>query len=252
MVGIRKGITRFCALTGVVGLIAIALPTSWAQAAPSGSPASPTHPVSTAPQLPSPASSAPAHQIYTSPQPPSNADFSGNGANTHGPYDSTRSGAPALNGNGGGVAVGKPCAACVGKADNKNPAGQLPGGSDPNAGYECDRNHGIARTNPAHTGCLLAAGSSSSSTSPSTPLSTAPGSSGTSSGGTSSGCTGGSPAPSLGTLGASTARLGAPSSALASTGTALGALLTAALVLLAAGFAFAAAGRSRRQARHVA
>src|SRR3954451_16208766 len=94
-----------------------------------------------------------AQQTYTDPQPPSEADFSGHGANTHGPYDSTRSGAPSLNGNGKGKAVGKPCAGCVGKADNKNPKGQMPDGSDANAGYECDRNHGIGRTNPAHTGC---------------------------------------------------------------------------------------------------
>jgi hypothetical protein len=87
------------------------------------------------------------------PQPPSNADFSGNGANVHGPYDSTRDGSPSQNGNGGGEAVGKPCAGCVGKADNKNPPGQLPGGSDANKGYECDANHGVGRSNPAHTGC---------------------------------------------------------------------------------------------------
>ena len=29
----------------------------------------------------------------------------------------------------------------------------MPNGSDHNAGYECDRNHGIGRSNPAHTGC---------------------------------------------------------------------------------------------------
>lgn len=87
------------------------------------------------------------------PQPPSNGDFSGHGANNHGAYDSTRDGSPSGNGNGGGEAVGKPCAGCVGKADNKNPPGQAPDGSDPNAGYECDSNHGIGRTNPAHTGC---------------------------------------------------------------------------------------------------
>ncbi|MGH3713749.1 MAG: hypothetical protein ACRDT4_09870 [Micromonosporaceae bacterium] len=87
------------------------------------------------------------------PQPPSQGDFSGHGANQHGAYDSTRDGSPSGNGNGGGNAVGKPCAGCVGKADNKNPPGQAPDGTDPNAGYECDRNHGIGRTNPAHTGC---------------------------------------------------------------------------------------------------
>src|SRR2546430_6820541 len=90
----------------------------------------------------------------TSPQPvldPGNQ----NGANANpGPYSSTRNGAPSLNGNGDGLAVRQPCAGCVGKADNKNPPGQLPNGSDPNAGYECDTNRGIGRTNPAHTGCV--------------------------------------------------------------------------------------------------
>ena len=32
------------------------------------------------------------HQIWTTPQPASTADFSGHGANVHGPYDSTRDG----------------------------------------------------------------------------------------------------------------------------------------------------------------
>src|SRR3954452_1022149 len=93
------------------------------------------------------------HQVLNSPQPASNADFSGHGANVHGPYDSTRDGSASANGNGGGQATGKPCAGCVGKADNKNPKGQMPNGSDHNPGYECDRNHGIGRGNPAHTGC---------------------------------------------------------------------------------------------------
>ncbi|HEY4401026.1 MAG TPA: hypothetical protein VGO38_03240, partial [Acidimicrobiia bacterium] len=52
------------------------------------------------------------------------------------------------------AAVGQPCAGCVGKADNKNPPGQFPNGTDPNAGYECDSNNGIGQTNPAHTGCV--------------------------------------------------------------------------------------------------
>jgi hypothetical protein len=91
------------------------------------------------------------------PQPYSNADLNGNGANpgpnTAVPYISTRNGSPSLNGNGNGNAVGRPCAGCVGKADNKNPPGQQPGPSDHNAGYECDRNNGIGKSNPAHTGC---------------------------------------------------------------------------------------------------
>ena len=93
---------------------------------------------------------------YQQPQPQSHADLNGGGANgqcTGGAYCSTRNGSPSLNGNGDGKAVGKPCAGCVGKADNKNPQGQRPNGSDHNAGYECDRNNGIGKTNPAHTGC---------------------------------------------------------------------------------------------------
>ena len=94
----------------------------------------------------------------TQPQPKSNADQNGGGANGDcGSYCSTRDGAPSKNGDpkgtGGGNATGKPCAGCVGKADNKNPPGQYQDGSDHNAGYECDRNQGIGKTNPAHTGC---------------------------------------------------------------------------------------------------
>jgi hypothetical protein len=91
-----------------------------------------------------------------SPQPFSTADNNNTGANdtsATNQYRSTRDGSPSLNGNGGGKQVGQPCAGCVGKADNKNPPGQAPNGSDHNAGYECDRNHGIGRSNPAHTGC---------------------------------------------------------------------------------------------------
>ena len=92
----------------------------------------------------------------TSPQPLSTADLNTGGANGQcgdGPYCATQGGASA-NGNGGGKAVNRPDAGTVGKADNKNPKGQMPGGSDHNAGYECDTNHGIARGNPAHTGCV--------------------------------------------------------------------------------------------------
>src|SRR5262249_7841236 len=64
---------------------------------------------------------------------------------------------PSGNGNDNqGKHTGEPCAGCVGNADDKNPPGQLPNtlaGADPNAGYECDRNKGIAQTNPAHTSC---------------------------------------------------------------------------------------------------
>lgn len=77
----------------------------------------------------------------------------GKGANTSGPYNSTCDGSPSQNGKGDGNANGKPCAGCVGNADDKNPPGQMPDGSDHNAGYECDRNQGVGKTNPAHSGC---------------------------------------------------------------------------------------------------
>ena len=93
----------------------------------------------------------------TKPQPLSKADRNSGGANGQcpgGPYCSTRHGLPSGNGNQAtGGHTGEPCAGCVGKADNKNPKGQMPNGTDHNAGYECDRNHGIGRSNPAHTGC---------------------------------------------------------------------------------------------------
>lgn len=87
---------------------------------------------------------------------PQNSD-TGHGANTRGVYDSTCDGSPSLNGNGNGSAVGRPCAGCVGKADYKNPKGQMPNALlDGNRGYECDNNQGIGKTNPAHTGCKVA------------------------------------------------------------------------------------------------
>lgn len=92
----------------------------------------------------------------TSPQPLSKADQNDGGANggcPGGAYCSTRDGSSSKNGRGDGQATGKPCAGCVGKADNKNPPGQAPDGSDSNAGYECDANQGIGQSNPAHTGC---------------------------------------------------------------------------------------------------
>ncbi|MDP8992775.1 MAG: hypothetical protein M3N31_06975 [Actinomycetota bacterium] len=72
---------------------------------------------------------------------------------------------PIRAGNGSGNAVGKPCAGCVGRADNKNPGGQgqdYPSEDpvlgrliqpDRNKGYECYANNGIGKTNPAHTLC---------------------------------------------------------------------------------------------------
>lgn len=49
--------------------------------------------------------------------------------------------------------TGTPCDGCVGKADDKSPEGQQPGGTDADSGYECDSNRGVGRGNPAHTGC---------------------------------------------------------------------------------------------------
>lgn len=78
----------------------------------------------------------------------------GGGANTPGPpYEPYNVGAPSGNGNGQGNAYGKPAAGTVGKADAKNPPGQLPGPEDFNNGYECDGNSGIAQGNPAHSFC---------------------------------------------------------------------------------------------------
>lgn len=66
---------------------------------------------------------------------------------------STTSAKPAPNGSGEGKATGKPCAGCVGKADDKSPKGQAADGSDKNKGYECDKNNGIGKGNPAHSSC---------------------------------------------------------------------------------------------------
>ena len=70
-----------------------------------------------------------------------------------GPYDATCDGSPSGNGNAPDGNPGPPCAGCVGNADNQQPPGQLPGGSDANNGYECDGNQGVGQGNPAHTSC---------------------------------------------------------------------------------------------------
>lgn len=77
----------------------------------------------------------------------------GGGANGPGSYGTTCNGSASGNGASTSNNSSKPCAGCVGNADNKNPPGQYPNGNDPNAGYECDRNQGVGQTNPAHTGC---------------------------------------------------------------------------------------------------
>src|SRR5437016_5809329 len=94
----------------------------------------------------------------------------GGGSNTDcGAYCPSGVGLPSGNGNGGGNSTGQPCAGCVGNADGKNPPGQFKDGSDHNNGYECDGNNGIAKTNPAHTGC------SPTTTAPSTTTTSVPG-----------------------------------------------------------------------------
>jgi hypothetical protein len=98
------------------------------------------------------------------------------GANsTSGPYDpdpadpgASGVGQPSGNGKSTDNNGNRPCAGCVGKADYKNPPGQLPDGSDHNKGYECDENEGIGKMNPAHSGCAP------SPTSPPTPAVTPP------------------------------------------------------------------------------
>ena len=108
----------------------------------------------------------------STPQPESNADRNSGGANGQcgedgdGPYCSTRDGSASQNGQGKGASTGKPCAGCVGKADNKNPKGQEPGPSDRNKGYECDGNKGIGKGNPAHTGCAEGEGGTDSPENP--------------------------------------------------------------------------------------
>ena len=93
----------------------------------------------------------------------------GHGANDGGGYqstcDETDFGEP---GQGPDDPGGRPCAGCVGNADDKDPPGQHPDGGDANSGYECDGrdrpfdpttesdgngNHGVGDENPAHTGC---------------------------------------------------------------------------------------------------
>src|SRR5680860_387531 len=89
------------------------------------------------------------------PQPKSNADLNPGGANNGGDcgsYCSTRDGRLSGNGQGkNGIEAGS-----KGRADNKNPPGQFKDDSDHNNGYECDGNNGIAKGNPAHTGCTSA------------------------------------------------------------------------------------------------
>lgn len=79
------------------------------------------------------------------------------------------------NGNGGD---GKPCAGCVGNADNKHPPGQEPDENDRNKGYECDDNKGVGSErgtgNPAHTGCRDKTPSPSPSTPPPPPSTPGP------------------------------------------------------------------------------
>ena len=101
-------------------------------------------------------SGKPSPAATNSPQPHSNADGNDGGANNDGDcgaYCSTRDGDVSKNGKS--TQSPGPCAGCEGRADNKYPPGQNRDGADHNNGYECDGNKGIAKTNPAHTGCRL-------------------------------------------------------------------------------------------------
>lgn len=56
--------------------------------------------------------------------------------------------------SGNGTATNKPAAGAVGNADDKNPPGQAPDGSDANDGSEGDgRQAGGQTTNPRYCGC---------------------------------------------------------------------------------------------------
>lgn len=137
------------------------------------------------------------------PQPLSHADQNDTGANPGttggcGAYCSTRDGSASANGRGDSTTSNKPCAGCVGKADNKDPKGQAPSGPvDHNAGYECDRNQGIGQGNPAHTGCTTPT-STGSTPGGSTPGGSTPG------GSTPGGSTPGGSTPGGSTPGSST------------------------------------------------
>src|SRR5207249_596863 len=48
----------------------------------------------------------------------------------------------------------RPCDGCVGRADGREPPGQVDGPSPrPDNGYECDGNNGVGAGNPAHSAC---------------------------------------------------------------------------------------------------
>jgi hypothetical protein len=100
---------------------------------------------------------APAHADSTAKNEcsPTHGSDTGSGANTSpGPYTNTcEPEHEPGNGSETGNATGQPCAGCVGNADDKQPPGQFPDGSDDNNGYECDGNQGVGKENPAHTGC---------------------------------------------------------------------------------------------------
>ena len=101
----------------------------------------------------------------------------GGSANGPGDYDDGVPGDP--SGNGNQDPNNDPCAGCHGNADDKNPPGQYKDGNDHNNGYECDGNNGVAKTNPAHTGCpqmttTTTAPSTTTTTAPSTTTTTAP------------------------------------------------------------------------------
>jgi hypothetical protein len=139
-------------LLTAAGLVAlgVVLPTGVAAAAANGRP-EPSGSVTNPAGLTLPANRGAGSTSYaqTSPQPLSAADTSGLGANADAPTSGTN---PYLA-TGSGQVQGGHLAGTEGKADNKYPPGQAPGGSDTNKGYECDQNPGIGNGNPAHSAC---------------------------------------------------------------------------------------------------
>lgn len=77
--------------------------------------------------------------------------------------------APNGVGQGNNQGNGKaPANGTVGNADDKNPPGQAPNGSDHNNGYECDKNKGVGNNggNPAHSSCSTPSATPTASISP--------------------------------------------------------------------------------------
>ena len=188
-------------------------------------------------------------------------------AGSGGDYENTCDAGPSENGAGDGEAGGKPCAGCVGNADDKDPPGQAGGGpTDANNGYECDEkgaganqgNNGVGVGNPAHTPCKPG-----TTTNPPPPAAqTCPDGRPMPASGNAADCVtvvaaGGEtvvvgellPRPETVVLGVQLSRpeVAAAPATLARTGSSIGVLVQAALVLAAFGLALTGVSRFRRR-----